>query len=84
VIIGERNCFVQCWRGSKGRIFEMPKEHENTQSSQRGREADRALAKGFGPLGLPAVAAAAKAMSRRPESSQPPTTRRQQSEPDDG
>lgn len=61
----------------------MPKEHENTHSSQRGREADRTLAKGFRPLGLPAVAAAAKAMARRPESSQPPTTRRQQGEPDD-
>jgi hypothetical protein len=62
----------------------MPKEHETTQSSQRGREADRALAKGFRPLGLPAVAAAAKAMARRPVPSQSSTARRQQGEPDDG
>jgi hypothetical protein len=57
----------------------MPRQHEITQpgrrGEQRGREADRTLTKGFRPLGLPAVAAAANAGSRgredrlpRPES----------------
>ena len=62
----------------------MTKEHEYIQSGQRGREADRALAKGFRPLALPAVAAAAKAMARRPESPQAATARRQRGERDDG
>jgi hypothetical protein len=62
----------------------MPKEHENTPSGQRGREADRTLTKGFRPLGLPAVAAAAKAMARRPESPHGAASRRQRGERDDG
>jgi hypothetical protein len=62
----------------------MPKEHDTTHSGQRGREADRTLAKGFGPLGLPAVAAAAKAMARRPESSPAGTARRQRGDREEG
>jgi hypothetical protein len=62
----------------------MPKEQEITQSNRRGREADHTLAKGFRPLGLPAVAAAAKAMARRPKSTPSTTARKQPDGRDDG
>ena len=65
----------------------MTKEHETTHANQhagpRGRQADRALAEGFRPLGIPAVAAAAKAMARRPDTPQA-IARRQRGDRDDG
>lgn len=59
----------------------MQKEYDSPRPNQPATDADPSPAKGFRPLALPAVVAAAKAVARRPAPRDP--VRREQAERDE-